>query len=86
MSRFSALHVLPNRLASLDYRGGLNEFEARLWDHICIARHLGPYKISVHSGSDKFSVYPLLGACVAICCTSKAPDVVPRSIAHGGAL
>ncbi len=26
-----------------------------------IARTFGPYKMSVHSGSDKFSVYPILG-------------------------
>ena len=26
-----------------------------------IARTLGPYKISVHSGSDKYSVYPIIG-------------------------
>ena len=25
-----------------------------------IARTLGPYKLSLHSGSDKFSVYPVL--------------------------
>lgn len=28
--------------------------------HAAIARELGPYKLSLHSGSDKFSAYPLL--------------------------
>lgn len=29
--------------------------------HVAIARELGPYKISVHSGSDKFSINPIIG-------------------------
>jgi hypothetical protein len=43
----------------IDYKGDLAEFEARLKDHVEIARHYGPYKISLHSGSDKFDVYPI---------------------------
>jgi hypothetical protein len=27
--------------------------------HAALARHFGPYKLSLHSGSDKFSVYPI---------------------------
>ncbi|NUQ01840.1 MAG: hypothetical protein HUU35_18495 [Armatimonadetes bacterium] len=45
----------------IDYKGDLAEFEAALEQHVAIARHCGPYKISVHSGSDKFSIYPILG-------------------------
>lgn len=45
----------------VDYIGDLNEFEARLKEHVAIAKALGPYKISVHSGSDKYSVYPTCG-------------------------
>jgi hypothetical protein len=45
----------------VDYRGSLSEFEARLHEHVAVARHCGPYKISVHSGSDKFALYPVLG-------------------------
>jgi hypothetical protein len=45
----------------IDYIGDLQEFEARLKEHAAIARVLGPYKISVHSGSDKYSVYPIIG-------------------------
>jgi len=44
----------------IDYKGDLEEFEARLMDHTEIARHYGPYKISLHSGSDKFGVYPIV--------------------------
>ena len=39
--------------------GGLDAFDADLARHAAIARALGPYKLSIHSGSDKFSVYPL---------------------------
>ncbi len=35
----------------------LAEFEAELAKHAAIARALGPYKLSIHSGSDKFSLY-----------------------------
>lgn len=45
----------------IDYRGDLEEFEDVLEVHVAIARALGPYKISVHSGSDKFSIYPIVG-------------------------
>jgi hypothetical protein len=42
----------------IDYKGDLKGFEASLADHAEIARHYGPYKLSVHSGSDKFAIYP----------------------------
>jgi hypothetical protein len=45
----------------IDYKGDLAKFEAALRQHIAIARHCGPYKISVHSGSDKFTAYPVIG-------------------------
>jgi hypothetical protein len=45
----------------IDYRGDLRRFEAQLRDHVAVARFCGPYKISVHSGSDKFSIYPIVG-------------------------
>lgn len=45
----------------IDYRGDLRQFEASLREHVTIARYCGPYKISVHSGSDKFSIYPIVG-------------------------
>jgi len=45
----------------IDYKGDLKKFEAALRDHVAIARHCGPYKISIHSGSDKFTAYPVIG-------------------------
>jgi len=44
----------------VDYRGDLGAFERSLADHAAIAGLLGPYKLSLHSGSDKLSVYGLL--------------------------
>jgi hypothetical protein len=45
----------------IDYKGDLKAFESALRQHVAIAKFCGPYKISVHSGSDKFKVYPILG-------------------------
>ncbi len=44
---------------AIDYRGDLVAFEASIAEHAAIARYCGPYKLSLHSGSDKFSVYPI---------------------------
>jgi hypothetical protein len=46
----------------VDYIGDLQELQSDLAGHAAIARALGPYKLSLHSGSDKFSVYPLIAA------------------------
>jgi hypothetical protein len=43
----------------VDYIGDLDAFEADFAGHAAIARAVGPYKLSLHSGSDKFSVYPI---------------------------
>ena len=45
---------------AVDYRGDIGRFRSELLMHAAIARAIGPYKLSVHSGSDKFSIYPLL--------------------------
>jgi hypothetical protein len=46
----------------VDYIGDLEALREDLAGHAAIARALGPYKLSLHSGSDKFSVYPLIVA------------------------
>jgi hypothetical protein len=38
----------------------LDEFKLELARHAAIARACGPYKLSIHSGSDKFSIYPII--------------------------
>jgi hypothetical protein len=45
----------------IDYRGDMEMFRDQFYRHSVIARHNGNYKISVHSGSDKFSVFPHIG-------------------------
>lgn len=41
----------------VDYKGGVAALERSLHDHAAIADILGPYKLSLHSGSDKLSMY-----------------------------
>lgn len=43
----------------VDYKGDRQEFGKSLNDHAAIAQMIGPYKLSLHSGSDKLSIYPL---------------------------
>lgn len=43
----------------IDYIGDLNLFEAEMKVHAQLARHFG-YKLSIHSGSDKFSTFPVI--------------------------
>lgn len=44
----------------VDYIGDLGELEANIKGHAAIQNHFGnSYKISLHSGSDKFAVYPI---------------------------
>jgi tagaturonate epimerase len=43
----------------VDYRGDLGEFRETLKVHTAIQKSFGNYKISIHTGSDKFSLYPI---------------------------
>lgn len=42
----------------VEYIGNREAFDSDLRGHAAIARQFGPYKLSLHSGSDKFSIYP----------------------------
>jgi hypothetical protein len=44
----------------VDYIGDLKELETGVAGHASVMRSFGNYKLSLHSGSDKFSVYPIL--------------------------
>ena len=44
----------------IDYIGNLDDFEREFIEHEQIARHFG-YKLSIHSGSDKFAVFGIIG-------------------------
>ena len=60
--RFSSL--APRFIGSfekgVDYIGDLNALDVELAKHAAVTLHFGTYKLSLHSGSDKFSVYPLI--------------------------
>lgn len=43
----------------IDYIGDIVQFEKEMIIHAAIADHFG-YKLSIHSGSDKFSVFPII--------------------------
>jgi hypothetical protein len=42
----------------VDWRGDFARFASDLEQHATIARSIGGYRLSLHSGSDKFSLYP----------------------------
>jgi tagaturonate epimerase len=43
----------------IDYIGDVEQFEKELREHALIAEYFG-YKLSIHSGSDKFTVFPII--------------------------
>jgi len=49
----------------VDYIGDLAEFETELARHAAVQRYFGSYKLSLHSGSDKFSIYAQAAAATA---------------------
>jgi hypothetical protein len=44
----------------VEYIGDLDELRRDFEIHAQLARALGPYKLSLHSGSDKYATYPLI--------------------------
>jgi tagaturonate epimerase len=42
---------------AIEYRGSVSAFTEAVRDHAAVAAALGPYKLSLHSGSDKLSIY-----------------------------
>ncbi len=46
----------------VDYIGDTAPFEQELVKHAAILKHFDAYKLSVHTGSDKFSIYPLVAS------------------------
>ncbi|TFH43447.1 MAG: hypothetical protein E4H01_12060, partial [Lysobacterales bacterium] len=62
--RMKLVSFAPRFVGSLekgvDYIGDVAELERSLRDHQAVAELLGPYKLSLHSGSDKLAIYPAL--------------------------
>ncbi len=46
----------------IDYKGDLEIFKTEYLKHVKISEYFGSYKISLHSGSDKFDVYKTIGS------------------------
>ncbi len=44
----------------VDYIGDVSTFARELHKHSAIIRHFDSYKLSIHTGSDKFSLYPVI--------------------------
>ncbi len=44
----------------VDYLGDLAAFEVELAKHAAIMHHFNAYKLSIHTGSDKFTIYELI--------------------------
>jgi hypothetical protein len=52
-----ALRFIGDFEKGIDYKGDINLFKQEYYVHQAIARHFGNYKLSFHSGSDKFLAY-----------------------------
>ena len=46
----------------IDYKGDIEVFKREYTKHALIAEHFGNYKLSIHSGSDKFKVYEAIAS------------------------
>ncbi len=55
-----APHFVGRFEKGVDYIGDLANFEAELKQHTAVMQYFGGYKLSLHSGSDKLSIYPIL--------------------------
>lgn len=54
-----ALHFLGDWQKGIEYIGNVEKFAKEFSLHAAIAKEIGGYKLSLHTGSDKFSVYPI---------------------------
>jgi len=54
-----ALRFVGDFQKAIDYIGDTQKFRKELDLHIKICKKFGGYKLSLHSGSDKFSIYPI---------------------------
>jgi len=54
-----ALHFLGDWQKGIEYIGDVKQFAKEFSLHAAIAKKIGGYKLSLHTGSDKFSVYPI---------------------------
>ncbi|MFH1905122.1 MAG: tagaturonate epimerase family protein [bacterium] len=55
-----ALRFIGEFEKGIDYIGNIETFKKDFSAHAAICQHFGGYKLSIHSGSDKFSIYPTI--------------------------
>ncbi|MEX2160963.1 MAG: tagaturonate epimerase family protein [Anaerolineales bacterium] len=55
-----ALRFVGKFQKGVDYIGNLAAFEKEFVRHAAIMSHFGSYKLSIHTGSDKFSLYQII--------------------------
>ncbi|MFH1612968.1 MAG: tagaturonate epimerase family protein [bacterium] len=56
-----ALRFIGKFEKGVDYIGDIKSFEKSLKEHLSVVKYFGSYKLSFHSSSDKFSIYPCIG-------------------------
>lgn len=56
-----ALRFVGEFQKGIDYIGDIQEFEKSFATQFAIAKFCGDYKMSIHSGSDKFTIFPIIG-------------------------
>jgi len=54
-----ALHFLGDWQKGIEYIGNVEEFAKEFSLHAALTKNISGYKLSLHTGSDKFSVYPI---------------------------
>ena len=54
-----ALHFLGDWQKGIEYKGDVKQFAREFSLHADLSKSIGGYKLSLHTGSDKFSVYPI---------------------------
>jgi len=54
-----ALHFLGDWQKGIEYIGNVEEFAKEFSLHAALTKSISGYKLSLHTGSDKFSVYPI---------------------------
>lgn len=65
-----APHFCGSFEKAVDYEGDIEQFTVELGVHTTIADHFG-YRLSLHSGSDKFTVFPIWGEFTKMSCHVK---------------
>lgn len=56
------MKICKNTQKDVDYIGAVVEFEFELEDHAAVMHTISGHNLSIHTGSDKFSIYPIIAS------------------------